>query len=47
MATAQAQKITGTFAPLKEEARVKMNIDFSDADIMGMSEEEFTVYETD
>lgn len=47
MATANAQKVTGSFAPLKDEARVKMNIDFSEADIMGMSEEEFTVYETD
>ena len=45
--TANAQKINGSFAPLREEARVLMNIDFSEADIMGMSEEAFTDYEKD
>ena len=44
---ANAQKITGSFAPLAKEARVKMNVDFSQALIMGMSEEEFTVFEED
>ena len=46
-AAANAQKITGSFSPLGDEARVKMNIDFSEADIMGMSEEEFADYEED
>ena len=44
---ANAQKINGSFAPLREEARVRMNIDFSEADIMGMSEDAFTDYERD
>ena len=44
---ANAQKINGSFAPLREEARIQMNIDFSEADIMGMSEAEFTEYEED
>ena len=44
---ANAQKVTGTFAPLRDEARVRMNIDFSEADIMGMSEEEFADFEKD
>ena len=44
---ANAQKVTGSFAPLGDEARVKMNIDFSEADIMGMSEEEFADFEED
>ena len=46
-ATAGAQKITGTFAPLAKEARVQMNVDFSEALIMGMSEEEFADFEED
>ena len=33
---ANAQKINGSFSSLREEARVQMNIDFSEADIMGM-----------
>ena len=44
---ASAQKITGSFAPLANEARVKMNIEFAEADIMGMSEAQFTDYEED
>ena len=44
---ANAQKINGSFASLREEARIQMNIDFSEADIMGMSEAEFTEYEED
>lgn len=44
---ANAQKVTGTFAPLRDEARVRMNIDFYEADIMGMSEEEFADFEKD
>ena len=44
---ANAQKVNGSFAPLREEARIRMNIDFSEADIMGMSEAEFTDYEED
>ena len=46
-ATANAQKITGSFAPLANEARVKMNVVFSEALIMGMSEEEFADFEED
>ena len=46
-ATANAQKITGSFAPLAKEARVQMNVDFSEALIMGMSEEEFADFEED
>ena len=44
---ANAQKVNGSFASLGDEARVRMNIDFSEADIMGMSEAEFTDYEED
>ena len=44
---ANAQKINGSFSSLREEARVQMNIDFSEADIMGMSEAEFADYEKD
>ena len=44
---ANAQKVNGSFAPLREEARIRMNIDFSEADIMGMTEAEFTDYEED
>ena len=47
LTAANAQKVTGSFAPLANEARVKMYIDFSEADIMGMSEEEFTDFEED
>jgi len=43
----KAQTINGDFTPLKEQTRVKMDIDFSDAVIMGMSEEEFSEYEED
>lgn len=44
---ANAQKVNGSFASLGDEARVRMNIDFSEADIIGMSEAEFTDYEED
>ena len=42
-----AQKVSGSFKPLQDLDRVKMVIDFSQADIMGMSEEEFYIYEED
>ena len=45
--TAYSQTVTGTFAPLKDQARVKMVINFSEADIMGMSEDEFRDFEKD
>ena len=45
--SALAQKVSGTFQPLKDAGRVKMVVDFSQADIMSMSEEEFAVYEED
>ena len=47
MTTANAQKITGSFAPLRNESRVQMTVDFSKASIMGMSEEFFSDYEPD
>ncbi|MBQ6311347.1 MAG: hypothetical protein IJK74_07365 [Bacteroidales bacterium] len=45
--SAMAQQVTGTFAPLKNQARVKMIVDYSEADIMGMPEEQFYTYEKD
>ena len=44
---ANAQKVSGSFSPLADQARVKMNIDFSEAEIMGMSEAQFADYEED
>lgn len=45
--TANAQRITGSFTPLRSQARVKLVINFSEANIMGMNEEEFSQYEED
>ena len=45
--SASAQQVTGTFAPLKDVARVKLVIDYSEADIMGMSEAQFAEFEED
>ena len=42
-----AQKVSGSFAPLQNQARVKLVINFSEADIMGMSEEAFSEFEED
>ena len=44
---ASAQKVYGSFRSLNEQVRVKMTIDFSQAYIHGMTEEEFTEYEKD
>lgn len=43
--TSYAQNVKGSFACLKGEQRVRMIIDFSEADIMGMTEDEFYGYE--
>ena len=42
-----SQKITtiGSFGALEGQQRVKMYIDFSEADIMGMEEDDFAAYE--
>jgi len=45
--SASAQIVTGSFMPLKEQSRAKLIIDFSDANIMGMTEKEFSEYEED
>ncbi len=45
--TLQAQTVKGSFAALKDLPRVRMVMDFSEADIHGMSEEEFAAYEED
>ena len=45
--SANAQAVKGTFSPLQEETRVNFIVDFSEADIMGMSEDEFYDYEED
>jgi hypothetical protein len=42
-----AQKVTGSFRNLENQVRVKLVIDFSEADIMGMSEGEFYQFEED
>ena len=44
---AMAQKVTGSFEALRDAGRVKMVIEFAEADIMGMTEEQFSEYETD
>lgn len=44
---AYAQKVSGSFKPLAEEGRAKVEVDFSKALIHGMSETEFAKYETD
>ena len=41
----QAQTVKGSFAALKDLPRVRMVMDFSEADIHGMSEEEFAAAE--
>ena len=43
----QAQTVKGSFAALKNVPRVRLVMDFSAADIHGMSEEEFAEYEED
>lgn len=45
--SAMAQRVTGTFMPLRSQDRVKMVIDYSEADIMGMPEEQFYTFEKD
>lgn len=46
--TASAQRVTsGSFSLLRDQLRVKLVVDFSEADIMGMSEQEFSEYEED
>ena len=47
MITLQAQTTKGSFTVLNGTPRVRMVIDFSEADIHGMSEEEFAAYEED
>ena len=43
-----AQRITfGSFSLLRDQIRVKLIVDFSEADIMGMTEQEFSEYEED
>lgn len=41
------QRVTGTFSPLKKQTRVKMVVDYSEADIMGMPEEQWYTFEED
>ena len=43
----QAQTIKGSFSALKDQSRVRLEVDFSEAEIHGMSEEAFARYETD
>lgn len=41
------QKVAGSFSNLKNETRVRLVVDFSQGDIMGMSEDQFSIYEED
>lgn len=42
-----AQQKTGSFSQIRNEARVKMIIDYSEASFMGMSESQFSEFEED
>ena len=45
--SAAGQKVKGDFSVLKDEVRVKMTVDFSEATILGMTEDEYAAYEKD
>lgn len=45
--TAFSQENSASFSALKGQKRVAFNIDYSQADIMGMSEDQFRFYESD
>lgn len=45
--SASAQKVSGDFSVLKDEVRARMTVDFSEASILGMTEEQYSAYEKD
>ena len=47
MFSLRAQTVRGSFAALKDISRVRLEIDFTQAFICGMTEDEFAVYEKD
>ena len=47
MTEALGQSIRGDFTPLQSESKVQIQLDYSKADIHGMTEDDFAVYEED